>query len=209
MGKMSTSPRYGSIGLETCLPGCRIGSTRGARREPVDGRRIDVAGYVRCVDEVRIRPYRPGDEGALADVFFKSVRDAGLADYTPEQVCAWAPGPPDPSRFVDGAGDGRLILVAIADGDQVIAYADLEDNGHIDHMYCLPGWVGRGVGSLLYDALENQAQVNGTRRLFVEASEAARRLFERKGFEIDHRNVLNVDGVEIHNYTMYKELQPR
>jgi putative acetyltransferase len=155
---------------------------------------------------VRIRSYRPGDEHALADVFFSSVREAGLADYSQDQVRAWAPRRPHGSQFADRAKDGRLLLVAVSPDDQLVAYADLEDDGHIDHVYCLPAWVGQGVGSALCDAIETEARARGMRRLFVEASEAARRLFERRGFRVVRRNDLEVQGVRLHNFYMEKDL---
>jgi putative acetyltransferase len=159
------------------------------------------------MEGVRIRPYRPGDEHALADVFFASVREAGRDDYSEEQVRAWATERPHPSTFVDRAEDGRLLLVAADANDRVVAYADLESDGHIDHMYCLPPWIGRGVGSALYEAIEREARSRGIQRLFVEASEAARRLFERKGFRVVRRNERELHGVGLHNFDMEKDLQ--
>ena len=43
--------------------------------------------------------------------------------------------------------------------------------------------------------------------LFVEASEGARRLFERRGFGVDGRNDLTINGVAIHNYSMSKPIR--
>ena len=43
--------------------------------------------------EVIIRTYERRDAaGCLADVFYRSVREVALSDYTPEQVRAWVPG---------------------------------------------------------------------------------------------------------------------
>ena len=159
------------------------------------------------MEGVRIRPYRPGDEDALAEVFFTSVREAGRRDYSEEQVRAWATGCPDPSTFADRAGDGRLLLVAVDTNDRVVAYADLENDGRIDHLYCRPTWIGSGVGSALYEAIESEARARGIQRLFVEASEAARRLFERNGFRVVRRNDLERHGVELHNFDMDKDLR--
>lgn len=158
------------------------------------------------MDHVRIRSYRPGDEHALAEVFFTSVREAARDDYSEEQVRAWAVELPDPSTFAERAEDGRLLLVAVDGNDHVVAYADLENDGHIDHLYCRPSWIGRGVGSALYEAIESEARARGMRRLFVEASEAARRMFERNGFRVVHRNDLVRHGVELHNFDMEKDL---
>lgn len=156
--------------------------------------------------DVRLRPGRPGDAQDLAGVFFASVREAALADYSIEQVQAWAPERPDDSWFADRMNDGRLLLVAVDADDHVVAYADLEDDGHIDHLYCLPTFVGRGVGSALYDAIETEARARGIGRLFVEASEGARRLFQRKGFRVVRRNELVRHGVALHNFDMDKPL---
>jgi putative acetyltransferase len=66
--------------------------------------------------------------------------------------------------------------------------------------------VGRGFASALYDRLEREALALGLRRLFVEASEAARQLFLRKGFkELERREFLR-RGTLIHNYAMAKTL---
>lgn len=45
------------------------------------------------------------------------------------------------------------------------------------------------------------------RHLFVEASEAARRVFERKGFRVIRRNDLELHGVGLHNFEMKKDLR--
>ena len=96
--------------------------------------------------------------------------------------------------------------MAVDANDRVIAYADLEHDGHVDHLYCRPAWIGRGVGSALYDAIESEARARGMQRLFVEASDAARRLFERKGFRVVRRNDLERHGVDLHNFDMEKDL---
>jgi putative acetyltransferase len=153
-----------------------------------------------------IRFYEPKDAAFLGAVFFDAVRTGGLRDYSQAQVEAWAPAMPDPARFEARAKDGRLMLVAVNEVDEPIAYGDLEPNGHVDHLYCRPEVIGTGVASALYDRLEQQARERGMIRLFVEASEAARRLFLRKGFaEVKRRDFL-LHGVNIHNYLMEKLL---
>ena len=54
--------------------------------------------------------------------------------------------------------------------------------------------------------MEAAARKQGIKRLFTEASELARRLFERKGFAVVERQDLVVCGVAIHNYRMAKAL---
>ncbi len=153
-----------------------------------------------------IRTYRDGDAPALADIFFDFVRQAARSDYSAAQVVAWAPSKPDPARFAARAADGRLSLVAVDADDVPLAYGDLEPNGHIDHLYCRPDRVGTGVASGLYDELERRARAQGISRLYVEASELARRLFLAKGFAVTARRDFEINGVAIHNYAMEKTL---
>jgi putative acetyltransferase len=65
---------------------------------------------------------------------------------------------------------------------------------------------GRGVASRLYDAVEAAARARGIQRPYTEASEPARRLFERKGFTVLERRDMMLRGVPIHNYRMAKTL---
>lgn len=156
--------------------------------------------------EVTIRAYDPRHAAALADVFFRSVRQVALAHYTPAQVRAWVPEPRTAEWAHEEASDGRLVLVAANKNDRPVAYIDLEPNGHIDRVFCAPEAAGQGIASRLYDAVEPAARELGIRSLFTEASELAKRLFERKGFAVVERQDLMVRGVPIHNYRMVKAL---
>ncbi len=152
-----------------------------------------------------IRPFRPDDAEALVALFHASVHGIGVRDYSPEQVRAWSPSPPDPERFRRHA-QGRQIFVAQDAAGDPLGYGTLEADGHIDHLYCRPDAAGTGVGSALCDAIEAAARGDGISRLYTEASEAARRLLERRGFSVDSRNDFSVNGVAIHNYRMSKAI---
>jgi putative acetyltransferase len=67
--------------------------------------------------------------------------------------------------------------------------------------------VGTGVGSAIYAAIEAAARRAGIPLLFVDASEGARRLFERHGFGVDARHDFTINGVAIHNYRMSKAIK--
>jgi len=151
-----------------------------------------------------IRDFIAADAPAMAQLYFESARRLGARCYSPAQVTAWAPAPADPATVVARAGDGRHTLVAVCDG-AVAGYADLEPDGHIDHLYVHPDVAGRGVGASLIEAVLARARAAGIDRLHVEASENARPLFERLGFRVAHRSDFDVRGVAIHNYAMVRE----
>ena len=153
-----------------------------------------------------IRPFEAADAETLATLFHASVRKAGIREYSAEQVAAWSSSKPDPDSYLRQAF-GRTFLVAVDDENCPIGYGNLEPDCHIDHLYCLPDLVGTGVGSAIYAAIEASAKRAGMPLLFVDASEGARRLFERRGFSVDARNDFTIDGVAIHNYRVSKPIK--
>ncbi len=155
---------------------------------------------------MEIRLFRDTDAGALAAIFLASVRQIGGQHYTAEQVAAWAPELPDAGVFIRRARDGRTFLVAIGENGQPVAYGDLEADGHLDHIYCSPDVAGGGVADQLYEELERVARTAGINILFVDASEPAKRFFQKQGFELIGRCEFELNGVEIHNYQMRKAL---
>lgn len=153
-----------------------------------------------------MRPYRPGDAEALTEIFVRAVTETGLRGYSPEQVAAWAASGGTLQITEERCGDGRLVLVAVTDDDVPMAFIDLEADGHLDMMFCLPEWTGKGVASALYDQLETEAKARGLHRMYVEASEIAKPFFLHKSFALLHRNDFTLDGIAIHNYAMEKNL---
>jgi putative acetyltransferase len=120
-------------------------------------------GTFGCV-QVTIRAYEPRDAAGVADVFYRSVREVARSDYTDDQVKAWVPGPLNVEQGHLRSSDGRLVLVAAEEQDRVVAFIDLEPDGHIDRLYCAPEAAGRGIASRLYDGLEAAAREEGVGR---------------------------------------------
>ncbi|MGV9007360.1 MAG: GNAT family N-acetyltransferase [Brevundimonas sp.] len=154
----------------------------------------------------RIRPFQDGDAEAMATLYVRAVREIGARDYSPAQVEAWAGGASRSGLFRQKMADGRRCWVALGENGQVTAFVDLEADGHIDFLYAAPEVAGRGVAGALMDVLEAAATQSGLERLYVEASEPARRFFTRRGFDVLYRRDVEVEGVPIHNYAMERRL---
>lgn len=164
------------------------------------------AEHGKLVGGIAIRRYRPGDAGALARIFVKAVLATGLRAYSAAQTAAWAAKAATPEEVHARCTDGRSVFVADAAGSGAVAFIDLEEDGHIDMLFCLPEFDGRGLGAALYEELEAEAARRRIGRLYVEASEVARPFFERRGFRLVRRHDFEIDGVAMHNYDMEKAL---
>ncbi|HEY2034016.1 MAG TPA: GNAT family N-acetyltransferase [Rhizomicrobium sp.] len=154
---------------------------------------------------MHIRTYATADAQELANLFRRAVREIGARDYDAAQLKAWADGI-SAERLDARLSDGRLALVAVGEDGRLLAFGDLEADGHIDFLYALPEIAGKGVVAMLYDALETHARAKFMPRLYTEASEAARRFFLKKGFAVLQRRDFLIGATPIHNYAMEKLL---
>ena len=154
-----------------------------------------------------IRDYRPDDARAIVRLFYETIHTVNLADYTAEQADAWAPTVPDADAW-NRRMSRRRTLVAERDGE-VIGFADIENDGHIDFFFCRHDVVRQGVGTELYRAIEAVARGLGLGRVFTAASITARPFFERQGFRVLKRNTHVRHGVALVNYAMEKRLAAR
>jgi GNAT superfamily N-acetyltransferase len=119
-----------------------------------------------------IRPARPDDAKALWLVHGRAVRALAGTHYTPDEREAWATRM-RPEGYLEPMAT-RLLLVAATtaeEGSRIIGYGQLHvAEGTIDAIYVDPGWVRRGVGAALVDALERESRTRGLTGLVVEAS---------------------------------------
>ena len=155
---------------------------------------------------MQIRFYRADDAPHLGDIYVGAIRGLAPAGYTSAQVEAWAGRVANAEETHDRCSDGRLVLVATDHSDTPVAFIDLEDDGHIDMMFCRPDWAGRRVASALFRSIEAAAMERHMPRLYTEASEIAKPVFSKWGFNLVRRNDMEIDGIAIHNYIMEKPL---
>ncbi|MBT8432776.1 MAG: GNAT family N-acetyltransferase [Altererythrobacter sp.] len=158
-----------------------------------------------------LRPFRSDDAARLSEIFAEAVRVVGAYGYSAEQVRAWAArSPAAEARILERLSAGDWIMVAVGADDQPVAYALLERDGHLDHLYCHPDHTRQGLADLLLESAEEQARRLGCKRLYTEASELARPAFERAGYSVTHRRDFSIEqagqDVPIHNYGMEKAL---
>ncbi|MBT1179658.1 GNAT family N-acetyltransferase [Bifidobacterium vespertilionis] len=131
----------------------------------------------------RVRPYRPADAAATIVVFRDAVAHLAAADYSAEQIKAWAGRTGTIERWnarrtaahtwvaVDrGAADGHLRrwdCDGDCDGDctdsgAVVGFIDVDDSGYIDMLFVAPHCARQGVATALLGAVERFAAARGT-----------------------------------------------
>lgn len=151
---------------------------------------------------MNIRLFKKSDTEQIARLFHNTIREVNSRNYTQEQLRAWAP---DDIHFKDWekACTQKHTWVADAAG-QIVGFAQLEEDGYIDCFFCHKDFQGVGVGTSLYNRLEEEARSKKLNKLYAEASITARTFFVEKGFTEVSRQEVSVRGSILTNYLMEK-----
>ncbi|NYF17870.1 putative acetyltransferase [Microbacterium sp. AK009] len=157
---------------------------------------------------VRVRPYRSDDAAATLAVFLDAVTVTAAADYSPEQIAAWARPEERSVADWDAGRRGSNTFVALVD-DEVAGFADVDSSGYVDMMFVASRHAGRGVATKLLVALEEEARALGATSLSANVSITARPFFARRGFIVRAEQRPVRAGVELVNFRMVKPLEER
>lgn len=108
-----------------------------------------------------VRNFRADDALPLRDVYRSSIHQLTRGEYDEAQRNAWAP-----SEFDEQAWSARIAsicpFVALFD-DSIAGYADIQNNGYIDHFFVSPQFAKRGIGSALMKRINAQATTSNLR----------------------------------------------
>ncbi|EKO3771158.1 GNAT family N-acetyltransferase [Vibrio metschnikovii] len=151
---------------------------------------------------IEIRKYQESDALDLWAIFYHTVRNVNLRDYSQAQVEAWAP-----DGFSSEIWKRKMNLlspfVAEIDG-KIVGYSDLQENGLIDHFFCHHEHQGQGVGRQLMEHVLRMGELQGITRFYSEVSITARPFYERFGFNVIQEQTIEVRGQKLCNFVMEK-----
>ncbi|HZZ09156.1 MAG TPA: GNAT family N-acetyltransferase [Paraburkholderia sp.] len=156
---------------------------------------------------MHVRKFRVGDEAALFRVYYSAIHQIASRDYSLAQIEAWAPADLDRSLW-ETRMQGIMPFVIETDG-VLIAYADLQDSGYIDHFFVSGDHPRQGAGRLLMETIHENAERQGLNRLTADVSRTAQPFFEHFGFEVLEQRSPVIRGVVVPNALMGKTLLPR
>lgn len=151
-----------------------------------------------------LRSYQKGDCPTLVHLFQQTVHRVNAADYTPEQLAAWAPEDMDLAAW-EASFLAHDTLIAEEDGE-IWGFSDLGEAGYLDRLYVRWDRQGRGVATALCDALEELARQQGSPVIHTDASITAKPFFLARGYREVRQQRVERRGVWLTNFHMEKVL---
>ncbi|MEG4942554.1 GNAT family N-acetyltransferase [Microcoleus sp. F4-D5] len=149
-----------------------------------------------------VRTYQICDTQKIIKLFYDTVHEVNIRDYTKAQVDAWAPADMDIESWTKSLSS-KFTFVA-EEGEKIAGFGELEANGHIDRFYCHQDFQRQGVGTQILAQITSKARNLGIKKLFTEASITAKPFFESKGFIVVKKQEVERRGQRFINFAMEK-----
>lgn len=147
-----------------------------------------------------IRAYRSSDCPELAKLFYDTVHTVNAADYTPEQLDAWATGEVDLDLW-NASFLAHHTVVAEKNG-VIVGFGDMDESGYLDRLYVHKDFGRQGIATAICDALETATD---TKSFTTHASITARPFFEQRGYTVIQEQQVERRGILLTNFVMKKE----
>ncbi|WP_243400291.1 GNAT family N-acetyltransferase [Arthrobacter glacialis] len=154
---------------------------------------------------IDIHPYGRADAADTMAIFLAAVTETAAADYSPEQIQAWARPEARELSTWHAAMHGRNSYVATVDGEPA-GFSDIDPQGYIDMMFVAPRYLRLGVARQLLGHVESKARADHLTALTADVSITARPFFERHGFVVEAKQHPVMVGVQLTYYAMKKNL---
>lgn len=150
----------------------------------------------------QIRPYQPGEEPLLRELFYNTVHNVNQRDYSVEQREAWAPQRYDANVWAVRLAQSEPFVAL--HNEEIVGFADVQTDGYIDFFFCHQAYQGKGVGKALMKHLLKTGKRYGVKRFYADVSITAKPFFQHYGFEVVRQQQKEVRGVVLTNFLMEK-----
>ncbi|MCB0495578.1 MAG: GNAT family N-acetyltransferase [Cyclobacteriaceae bacterium] len=144
------------------------------------------------------------DVPILQEMVCQTITEICAKDYSKRQIEVWVYAVKNSEKWQNRVKDQQMRIAQI-DG-RIVGVASLKDNCYIDLMYVAKDFQNLGIANRLLQDITLIAIENNTKKLESDVSITAKGYFESKGFKVvrENRNMLN--GTELINFRMEKDI---
>ncbi|HJD45414.1 MAG TPA: GNAT family N-acetyltransferase [Candidatus Mediterraneibacter norfolkensis] len=155
-----------------------------------------------------LRIYRTSDCGEIAKLFYDTVHSVNAADYTEEQLDAWANGKVDLEVWNRSFLEHHTVIAVEDRGDaeQIIGFGDMDSAGYLDRLYVHKDHQREGIASAICDELERTVKAE---TYVTHASITAKPFFLKRGYRVVKEQQVERCGILLTNFVMEKKICER
>ncbi len=153
---------------------------------------------------MQIREATINDLAQIIKLFTETISAVNSKDYTSEQTAAWSSRGTDITKWTGKINEQYFIVSE--DKDTINGFASLTTSGYLDFMFVHKNYQGKGIASMLLKSLENKAHELNIHEIISDVSITAKPFFLGKGFTLIKEQTVDINGVELTNFKMQKEI---
>jgi GNAT superfamily N-acetyltransferase len=141
--------------------------------------------------EVEIRRAAPEDAEALSRIAFAAKRYWGYPEFW---IRHWRESLTITPNFIRNNG----VYAAVSGGEPIAFYALMWKGRRVEleHLWVSPGWIGKGIGRVLFEHAVREAASGGADAVEIEADPNAEGFYRRMGARRIGENRYEIDGHE-------------
>lgn len=150
-----------------------------------------------------IRRFIPGDEETLSILLRRTLLEVNAA-HCPAGEIEWLYNRYTPETIVEIAAEGHTYVMeedGIIVGTGTVMVTG-EAECEIIAAFLLPEAIGRGLGTQLFDVLENDEFCRNAKRIWLTSSDNAQDFYEKRGY-------VNPCGYRVRNHEDLLEMEIR
>ena len=132
-----------------------------------------------------------------------TIHAVNSADYTEEQLDAWAPEDMDLQTWDQILLRNDYAIVAEKDGI-IVGIGAADDTGYFDLLYVHKNYQRMGVATLISYDIDRYLYSKGVKTITTDASITAKPFFEKKGYVVQKEQSVECRGQYLTNYKMIK-----
>jgi putative acetyltransferase len=152
-----------------------------------------------------IRKATKADLDNIQLLFVEAINAIKQEEYSAEVLKVWASSIENKERWLRKIKTQYFLIAE--NNEEVVGFASLEHHTHIDMLYIHKDYQRMAIAQTLFGELLERAIKNNASELTADVSITAKAFFQKNGFQTLSTKKNKIDGLEIINYKMRKEIQ--
>ena len=154
------------------------------------------------MNHITIRQAHQNDVYEITDLFFETIQNINIRDYSKEEVDDWSSWSENIDRWLEVI-EIQFFIVAIINR-KIVGFASLTTEGYLDFMFVDKNTQRQGIASQLLSEIENKANTQNNKSIYSDVSITAKGFFEKKGFIVEKQQLKTSKKKKLINLRMTK-----
>jgi putative acetyltransferase len=155
------------------------------------------------MNSIKIRQALEGDVSQITQLFFDTIQNINIKDYSKDVVDDWSSWKTDTDKWLERIQEQHFVLAEI--NNQIAGFSSLAEDGYLDFIFVHKDFQGQGIASALLSEIEHQASEQNNEFIYSDVSITAKGFFEKKGFIVERQQLKKSKKKELVNFRMIKK----